>query len=351
MASFRKHRTKDGKLVYLWRQRVPVKTPDGSVVYRLVERSTKSCSIAGAREAGRKFEAEYHAAADRPLQEISDYVFSDAALGYMKSGGERRYLAPILELIGKRPLVDITQELVQELTDRLKPGCAPATVNRHIFTPILSVLNYGARVKMCPPPSLVRPKGHDRAPKLEVPPEVWFNEVLPHLSEKVRACVLLITLHGLRIAEAIERTPQDLDTNGWRLTIPDTKAGEPVLVPLSAPVIEAIKAIPNWRKQRWLFGTCHRSNIARAIKGACKKAGVPSFGTHAIGRHSFSVRVLGKGKSVKFLMSAGRWKTATMPMKRYGHMERSEVNEAVNDLAAEWHQSSVPAKVIRLKNP
>jgi integrase len=349
MASFRKHQTKDGRTVYFWRGKVPVKEPDGSVVWRDAERSTKSSSLAGAREAARRIEAEYHERAGRPLEEVNEHSFADAALAYMKSGGERTYLAPILELIGKRQLTEITQEVVQEVVDRLKPGCASATINRSIFTPVLSVLNYAAKVKMAPPPSIVRPKGHDKAPKLETPDEAWFNAVLPELAPTVRACVLVITLHGLRIAEAIERTPADLDTNGWRLTIPDTKVGEPVVVSLSEPVIEAIKAIPKWREQKWLFGTCHRSNIARDIKKACKRVGVRSYGTHCIGRHSFSVRVLREGKSLKFLMSAGRWKTAKMPMVRYGHLERSEVAEEVNQIASKWGKSEKSAKLVRLK--
>jgi integrase len=347
--AFRKHTTKDGRTIYLWRAKVPVKASDGSIVHRRVERSTKSGTLAGAREAARKIEADYHERAGRPLQEVAEHSFADAALAYMKSGGERRYLAPILELIGSKILAEITQEVVQEIADRLKPGAAPATVNRHIFTPIVAVLSYANRLKMCPPPSLIRPKGHDRSPRLETPNEEWFNIVLPILSPSIRACVLIITLHGLRIAEAIERTPQDLDTNGWRLGIPDTKTGEPVMLPLSAPVIEAIKAIPNWRKQRWLFGTRHRSNIARAIRVACKKAGVRTYGTHAIGRHSFSVRVLRDGKSVKFLMSAGRWKTAKMPMQRYGHLETSEVNASVNEIAAKWGEAAKPGPVVKLK--
>jgi integrase len=333
MAHFRKHITKDGRTVLYWRGKVPVKEADGTVIWRDVERSTRTGSHAEARKVARQIEAEYHRRADSALPELIDTTFSDAALSYMKSGGERTYLAPIIELIGKRPLIDINQSLVQRVVDRLKPGCSPATVNRHIFTPINAVMTFAARAEMCAPVTLIRPKGHDKPPKLETPSEEWFNAVLPHMSPKVRACVLLTTLHGLRIAEAIERRPEDLDPRGWRLSIPDTKTGEPVNVPLSRPVVEAIKAY-DWRKGKWLFGTCHRSNIRRSVNAACRAAGVPTYGSHAIGRHSFSVRVLRDGKSVKFLMTAGRWKSPKMPLERYGHLERSEVNEAVLEIAS-----------------
>jgi integrase len=235
-----------------------------------------------------------------------------------------------------------------DVGDRLKPNCSPATINRHVFTPIIAVMTFAANAKMCAPAVLMRPKGHDKPPKLETPTEEWFNAVLPHLSPQVRACILLTTLHGLRIAEAIERTPDDLDPRSWRLSIPDTKTGEPVSVPLSRPVIEAIKAY-DWRKGKWLFGTCHRSNIRRSVTAACDAAGVKAYGSHAIGRHSFSVRVLKDGKSVKFLMVAGRWKSPKMPMVRYGHLEQSEVNEAVLEIASRWEDQARPAVVQRLR--
>jgi integrase len=114
-------------------------------------------------------------------------------------------------------------------------------------------------------------------------------------------------------------------------------------------VIDAIKEIPRWRSQRWLFGTCHRSNISRDFAKAADAAGVERFGTHAIGRHSFATRILRDGRSLKFLKDAGRWKTIKMPATRYGHLEQSEVADGVSDLAERWSESSSPDKVIKMK--
>ena len=61
--------------------------------------------------------------------------------------------------------------------------------------------------------------------------------------------------------------------------------------------------------------------------------------------------MLDGGKSVKFLMAAGRWKTAKMPMARYGHLEQSEVNDAVNEMAKHWlpKPKAKSGKVIKLR--
>lgn len=348
MAGFRKHTTRDGKTVYFWRGTVPEKQADGTIVWRRVERSTKAGTLALAREAARRLEAEYHERAGRPLQEVADTTFAGAAILYMRSGGEKRFLTALLPHLGRMPLVDIDQNVMQDIEDRVYPGRAVSTKNRQLYTPVLSVLNYAAEKKLCPPPLISRPKGHDESPPLKLPGEDWFAVVLPLLPPKVHAAMLLCTLYGLRISEAIRRTPDNLDPNGWRLTIPKTKNGDPALIRLSKPVIEAIKAY-DWRKGPWLFGTNSRSNIARAVKAACRKAGVPAYGTHAIGRHSFSTRALKSGKSLKWLMSAGRWKTASVPMARYGHLEKSEVQEEVNQLAAEWGEAAQTRSVIKLK--
>lgn len=351
MPSLRKKVRKDGSITYTWRGTVPYRKADGTIDYKPVERGTGAGTKREAWAEGKRIERQYHERANLPLaveQEDREQVtFAMAALSYMQAGGERTYLAPILERIGNMPLSEITQEVVQELASA-KEGCKASYINRIIFTPILAVMNHGAKLKMCPPPILIRPKGHDKSPALKLPGEDWFRAIWPHLSESKRAATLLITLHGLRISEALKRTPADLDMARSELSIPDTKTGEPALIALSEPVLEAIREIPNWPNQKWLFGTCHASNYRKSIVRACKAAGQPSYGSHAIGRHSFSTRILQEGKSLKFLMNAGRWKTAKMPMQRYGHLEQSEVQSEVKDIAARWRGTEADADVVSL---
>lgn len=353
MSSFRRKTKKDGTVTYTWRATVPYRQADGTIGYKPVERGTGAGTLSEARAIGKQLERQYHERANLPLSEDTDdgeqVTFAMAAISYMQTGGERTYLAPILERIGSKPLPEITQEVVQELASS-KSHCKASYINRIIFTPILAVMNHAAKLKMCPPPILIRPKGHDKAPSLKLPSEDWFRAIWPHLSESKRAATLLITLHGLRISEALKRTPSDLNMARGELSIPDTKTGEPALISLSEPVIEAIREIPNWPNQRWLFGTCHASNYRKSIVRACEAAGQPVYGSHAIGRHSFSTRVLQEGKSLKFLMNAGRWKTAKMPMQRYGHLEQSEVQDEVKVIASRWNATKPHADVVRLSD-
>jgi len=258
-------------------------------------------------------------------------------------------MTPILHRIGETPLNEIGQDLVQRVADDIVPSGKAATVNRQVFTPVFAVLNYGHKAGMCPPPALIRPKGHDAAKPLDIPDDEWFKAVLPHLSPKMRACVLLIRLHGIRIGEALHRTPEDVNTRRWTLDVMDTKTRQPRLIELSRPVIEAIKAIPDWRRQAWLFGTRHKSNVYRALRVACRKAGVRYYGTHAIGRHSFATSWLEDGKSLKSLMDAAGWKSPKMPMQHYSHLEQSKISRDVKDLADRWQAGLDNTPVVRLK--
>lgn len=349
MSSFRKKTKKDGSITYTWRGKVPYRTPAGQTAWKPVERGTGASTLAEARVRAKQIEREYHERLNLPLAETTESVtFAEASIAYMKAGGERRYLVPILEGIGNVALVEVSQDIVQTLAEKLKPGCAVSTINRQIFTPVLAVLNFAAGLKMCPPPVLVRPKGHDKSPPLEIPDEAWFRAVLPRLSPSKRAAVLCITLHGMRISEALERKPSELDMKRGELSVPDSKTGVPFVVPLAEPVLEAIRAIPEWQKQKWLFGTYCRWNFNRDVKKACDAAGVRRFGSHAVGRHSFATRVLRAGKSLAFLKDAGRWSTITMPAMRYGHLEQSEVQAAVKDMASQWREEQHSGDVVRL---
>jgi integrase len=81
--------------------------------------------------------------------------FAEAAIDYMESGGERRYLQPILVAwikvdgrdvqFGAMLLDDIDQAVLNQLAKVLKPGVSGATINRAVFTPVMSVLNYAKR--------------------------------------------------------------------------------------------------------------------------------------------------------------------------------------------------------------
>lgn len=359
--SFRSHTTKDGRKIIYARSRQPIRQEDGSIAWRQVERSTGTGSIQAAREKVREFAAEYHAEASRPAPKGENLTFADAAEQYLLNGNGGRFLPPILERIGLRLCTDIDQSVMTELSLALYPAAKASTLNRQLFTPVCAVLNFvGLR------PLLRRPKGHDKLrtiDKSELPDDEWFHAVLPYLTPAKRAVMLLCTLHGCRIGETLERTPDDLDQKRWTLSVPDSKNGTPFQIQLSEPVIEEIRAmLAAWRiedqkrqargkpprRRRWLFGTANRSNFARDLAKACDKAGVPVFSSHMLGRHSFATRILSEeGKSLAFLKSAGRWKSLKA-VERYTHLSKNEVADEIKQMGAKWKAGRKEGKVLPL---
>jgi integrase len=361
MAHFRKHIKANGETVYYWRGKVPFRDETGAIQWRDVERSTGASSLTGAKARARIIAKEYEEQIDRPTRDLG-ILFAAAATVYMKTGGSSRFLAPILNEIGLRPVASIDQETILSLAEKLYPTATPSTLNRQLWTPVLAVANHAARRGKCPPIMLERPRGHDALPRVDsstLPDREWFDAVMPVMSPTTRAVTLVITLHGLRIGEAVARRMTDLDQTRWTLMIPDTKTGEPFFLHMCEPVINAIREMLAYRKSRearsaakgrnplkteWLFGTGSRENVARDIRNACDKAGAKRFGTHRIGRHSFAHRVLQKGRSLPFLREAGRWATLSA-VQRYAHLERSEVQESVREIGNNWRGPSKSEKV------
>jgi integrase len=358
---FRKKVTKTGKGIWYARARLRFQKPDGTIERRLVEFSCGTSSKPEAREKAREFELKHEEELNRPPPPPEALNFAQAAEQYLLNGNSGRFLPPILKEIGFRPLIEIDQSVMTALQQKLYPSAKPSTINRQLFTPVSAVLRFvGVKDR-----DLKRPKGHDKprvVDRNDLPADEWFALVEPHLKAAKRAVLLLINLHGMRIGEALERKPADLSIERGTLSIPDTKTGQPVELQLSEPVLEAIEdMLREWReedekrhharkplKQRlWLFGTSNRSNFARDLAAACKKANLPYYSSHMAGRHSFASDILSEGKSLPYLMQAGRW-TSLKAVARYSHLARSEVADEVRHLGKAKHERRKVGKIFPL---
>ena len=330
-----------------WRVRgwVPIRQPDGSIARRRIERSVGSDRKSEAVSLCERLALHYQ---ERALHVARPLTFARAVTNYLAAGGEARFLtAKLLLAIGVMQCADIDDSVMADLAGALYPGRSPAYVNRALYTPVISVLRMAAKGKHCAVPNLTRPK-MKKVP-VQIPPDDWLETLLPCTRPKLRALLLLMTLHGLRITEAIGRTPDDLDIAAGVLSIPNTKTGEAVRLEVADVILEAIAAIPDWRSQRWLFGTCVRQNIYRDLAKACERAGVPYFRPHAAGRHTFASRLLRGGKSVKFAQDAGRWKTGRLVTDTYGHLAPSDVAHEVKRLADKTGRRLLGVDVVPIK--
>jgi hypothetical protein len=81
--------------------------------------------------------------------------FAEAALNYLQSGGEARFIAPILTHFGERTkLKEIDNAAVNAAAAAIYPDAAPATINRQLITPLRAILTMAAEDGLCHPVKL-----------------------------------------------------------------------------------------------------------------------------------------------------------------------------------------------------
>ncbi|WP_395646709.1 tyrosine-type recombinase/integrase [Terricaulis sp.] len=164
------------------------------------------------------------------------HSFAEAAIDYMQSGGECRYLEPILVAwllveghkvcFGEMLLDDIDQSVLNQLAKVVKPGVSPATLNRAVFTPVMSVLNYAkhqrAKFRYFGL-SVRRPKVVRGRPGYLNPEDVeWWLERSRHLRSILTAYVGT----GCRASELINLEWNDVSVDRRSVTLweEDTKS-------------------------------------------------------------------------------------------------------------------------------
>lgn len=322
---------KQGRTYWCARGTVPVAQRDGSIAGERLQRRLEGATAAERKAEVDRLNAQYEAAAASSRQPMT---FSRALTNYLELGHPAPlYGFRLVEILGPRQAASIDDTIMLKAASEIWPdGAAPATINRHLYTPVVAILRLALKGQA---PELARPKGHNEVKPLSIPPPEWFRAVIPRLMPHVRAIMLLLTVHGRRVGDALKRTPADFDPVAGTLTIGRTKTGTALLIDLHPEVAKAINEMPGWRDRAWLFGVGPKSHFAvyRDLRRACAEADQPYYTTHPAGRHSFATRLLRAGHSTVFTKDAGGWKSIDIVSRRYGHLEQRELTAGVHRVA------------------
>jgi integrase len=248
-------------------------------------------------------------------------TFAEAVAGYIGAGGEARFLMPILDHFKDRPVQDIRQADVDELVRKLYPTAKASTVNRQCISPIISVLNYARDAEM--PGANIRKirRRQEEKPLVTPASDEHIDKLLPHLSERLRALILMMTFTGLRTGEALRVQPDHVK-DGFIYT-GRTKNGDARMVPVP----------DGWEYPSGGWGYTTTQGVGAALRRAHKAAGLPYRDGHELGRHGFAFRWLKSGGSMKGLQIAGGWKKFQIPADIYGHLEITDVHERMRELS------------------
>ncbi len=275
-----------------------------------VDRSTKACKRAVAAKIlqgiERQIERGEFAAAGAPTA-----TFAGAAAAYIKAGGERRFLTPLIKHFAMTPLARIDQAAIDAAAAAIYPNAAAATRNRQVYTPMQAVLRRaGARL------DLARPLG---AGGRKLPGWLWPEQAFALLAEAqaldpefgLLCATLLYT--GERLSEALS-----LDIDMLRLAeafvfLRESKNEDPRAIFLHPYLVAQLANHPRGldRPGERIFRFAKSGHLYSLLRAAAARAGVdlPERQAFHIFCHTWAtwMRRYG-GLDTRGLMATGRWR-------------------------------------------
>lgn len=252
-------------------------------------------------------------------------TFEEAALSYMKQGGESRYIERLLKHFKGRAIGSIKPAEIREASIVLYPTGSPATRNRQGIIPARAVVNHAHDRGWCGPMKVKQwevPKSRKHKPVDRAWMEKFMAEAdrrkLPHLS----ACVLFMQQTGARVSEAINLLGQYVDLGERVALLEKTKTDEWSPRHLTTELVVRLSQL-GLEKDKRVFGYTDRQAVNRRIKAVCAHAGIEPRSSHAAGRHSFATNAMNGGARIKDAMEAGGWKSAALFMQTYVHSKEA----------------------------
>lgn len=268
--------------------------------------------------------------------------FGEAVELYVRSGGEVRFLEPLVRAFGPRRMADITQADVMRFIAERYPNTGPQGVNRQVYTPLIAIYRIAHKASMGPMPAFIRPK-IERKAAVRFATDDDLQRILPVSSPRLVGAVLLMSLGGARASEACRVVDPDVDWIRGDITLRETKNGSPRVVCAGASLMAALAPLRGTVGP--LFGFASRYSLNQALGRACERAGIlPPFSTHEVGRHAFAARHLREGRTLLEVQKLGDWKSYRMVAEVYGHLERSSLDGAMRASGANLVQAVTGAQ-------
>lgn len=253
-------------------------------------------------------------------------TFTEAAESYLAHGGCGRYLPPIVEHFGGRPLRSIYPFDVREMASLLYPDAKGATRNRQALTPARAVIMHGYDRGWC---ELIRIKRfREEATKPRRPAsQVWLSlftrqadgDGLEHLS----ALVMFMAHTGARVSEAVALAWPEVDLGARTALLLKTKTDSNSVRYLTDELVARISRLErDGDRRRPVFRYTSRHSVNERIIAVCERAQIPHKSPHLCGRHTFATTAIEAGLDVRTAMDAGGWRSSAVFLQRYVHPRR-----------------------------
>jgi len=294
------------------------------------------------------------------------YTFTDAAISYITAGGDATHVQPLLDHFKGVALATIDQRAIDQAASKLKPGRAPATLNRQIYTPISAILNHAAGMTppWCSVPKIKRPQVPNGRVRwiTHAEAERLIAAAKPH----IKPLVIFLLGTGCRLSEALYLNWREVDLSRGHVTIvgPEdaetnrirTKNNTARGIPLHPRVVAALAEMPHrhgavFRKpvkgkratnttlEARKYGLPYEDRggvgggqIKSTWATMCDKAKIPDFTPHDC-RHTWATWHYIANRDVAKLMELGGWKSLDMVM-RYTHVNVDHLKPSIEAMWA-----------------
>jgi len=291
-----------------------------------VDRSTKTSKRAVASKLLAKWQGEIERG---ELAVKGEPTFASAAAAYMKAGGERRFLTPLIRHFQTEPLSRIDQAAIDAAATKIFPDGTAPTRNRQVYTPVSAVLRYAGLEQ-----TLRRPKGASgstRTTWLWPEEATRLFEAAGQVDVEFGALLILLCYTGIRLGEALALQVRDVRLSEAFAYIPTSKNDEPRAIFLPPIVIAALASHPRSmdRIKEPVFRFAKSGHLYKLWRASAKKAelALPPRSAFHILSHTWAtwMRRYG-GLDTKGLVGTGRWKDEKSAA-RYQHVVVAEESQ------------------------
>lgn len=265
-------------------------------------------------------------------------TFASAALSYLRAGGERRFIRPLIDHFELTALDDIDQERVDEAAALLYPTASPATRNRQVYTPISAIRRHAGIAT-----PLRRPKGAQGEVRVDwLWPEQAFKLLTVAREDDPEFALFLVVLLycGNRLGEVLAMRVGDVNIGESFAFIGKTKNGEPRPVHLPPVVVAELANHPrglNREADERLFRFRKNGALYLQMDRVRAKAALPVHATFHTMRHTWATWMRRyAAMDLKALADTGAWKDPKS-VARYAHVVTSE-EARKSDLLPTWNR-------------
>lgn len=253
------------------------------------------------------------------------HTFEETAESYIRTGGEERYLPPIIEYFRGRDIASIAPFDIREMAEKFYPDRTGATKNRQAITPARAVMMHGYERGWCPYLRVRRFKLEERKRKKPAS-TAWMLFFLRQCEldnlHHLGAIVLFMQQTGARISEAVRLSWEEVDLQKRKVVLLKTKTSSNSVRYLTEELVARMEKLERYSELPVFYYTS-RYSVNERIKAVCERAQIPYKSPHLVGRHSFATNAIKAGIDVKTAMEAGGWKSASIFLETYVHNENA----------------------------